>query len=38
MMDERKIGTNACIMITFAHLFANMALVKEMVVFQCVYV
>jgi hypothetical protein len=36
MIDERKIGTNACIVITFAHLFAHMALVKEMVVFKCV--
>jgi hypothetical protein len=37
MMDKRKIGTNAYTVITFAHLFANMDLVKEMVVFQCVY-
>jgi hypothetical protein len=36
MWGERKTGTNARILITFAHLFANMALVKESVVFQCV--
>jgi hypothetical protein len=36
MWDERKTRTFASVLITFAHIYANMALVKEIVVLQFV--